>query len=64
MRKIIQTLNKKSISDATGISYGRLRKYSSNEIRTLTEDEYEKIYNYLIELTKIFKQGENHNEMD
>lgn len=55
MRKIISSLNKKSIADATGISYSKLRKYSSGEIDKLTDEEIQKIYDYLIELTKHFK---------
>lgn len=48
----INELNKNSISKATGISYGRLRKYSSGLIRDLTADEKEKIYKYLITLAE------------
>lgn len=51
----INELNKNSISKATGISYGRLRKYSSGLIRDLTADEKEKIYKYLITLAEQFK---------
>lgn len=57
MRKIISTLNKKSIADATGISYSKLRKYASGEIDKLTDEEIQKIYEYLIELTKYFKNN-------
>lgn len=57
MRKIISTLNKKSIADATGISYSKLRKYASGEIDKLTDEEIQRIYEYLIELTKYFKNN-------
>ena len=57
MRKIISTLNKKSIADATGISYSKLRKYASGEINKLTDEEIQRIYEYLIELTKYFKNN-------
>lgn len=57
MRKIISTLNKKSIADATGISYSKLRKYASGEIDKLTDEEVQRIYEYLIELTKYFKNN-------
>ncbi len=52
MREAINELNKNSIAKATGISYGRLRKYSSGLIKELTPEEQEKIYKYLIELAK------------
>lgn len=54
MRNAINELNKNSIAKATGISYGRLRKYSSGLIKDLTPEEQEKIYKYLIELAKRF----------
>ena len=57
MRDAINELNKNSIAKATGISYGRLRKYSSGLIKELTPEEKEKIYQYLIKLAECFKRG-------
>lgn len=57
MRNAINELNKNSISKATGISYSRLRKYSSGLIENLTPEEQEKIYKYLIRLAECFKKG-------
>lgn len=57
MRNAINELNKNSISKATGISYSRLRKYSSGLIESLTPEEQEKIYKYLIRLAECFKKG-------
>jgi hypothetical protein len=39
MREVIQNLNKSTLSSATGISYSRLRKYSSGVIEALTPEE-------------------------
>lgn len=55
MRDAINELNKNSIAKATGISYGRLRKYASGLIKELTPEEQEKIYKYLIKLAECFK---------
>lgn len=55
MKDAINELNKNSVSKATGISYGRLRKYSSGLIRELTAEEREKIYKYLMALAERFK---------
>ena len=57
MRDVINELNKSSIAKATGISYGRLRKYSAGLVKDLTPEEKEKIYKYLIQLANIFKNG-------
>ena len=57
MRDAINELNKNSIAKATGISYGRLRKFSSGLIKELTPEEQEKIYKYLIKLEKKKKKG-------
>lgn len=57
MRDAINELNKNSIAKATGISYSRLRKYSSGLIKELTPEEQEKIYKYLIKLADCFKKG-------
>lgn len=61
MREIIKDLNKHSLSSATDISYSRLRKYASGEVRDLTSSEREKIYDYLIEIANKFKVEENHD---
>ena len=55
MRDAINELNKNSIAKATGISYGRLRKYATGLIKELTPEEQEKIYKYLIKLANQFK---------
>lgn len=56
MRDAINELNKNSISQATGISYGRLRKYSAGLVDNLRPEEKEKIYKYLIDLAERFNQ--------
>lgn len=50
MRDIIKELNKHSLAQATGISYSKLRKYASGEIRNLTKEERQKVKEYLIKL--------------
>lgn len=55
MREVIQSLNKASLAAATGISYSRLRKYASGIIAALTDEEYKKIREYLIQLAKRFE---------
>lgn len=57
MKDAINELNKHSVAEATGISYSRLRKYSSGLLKELTKEEKEKIYKYLIELASRFKTG-------
>ena len=57
MRDTINELNKNSIAQATGISYGRLRKYSAGLVDNLRPDEQEKIYKYLIDLAERFNQN-------
>lgn len=54
MRDVIKNLNKRSLAETTGISYSRLRKYASNELKTLSQAEIQLIYNYLINLSQIF----------
>ena len=54
MREVIQSLNKKSLSDATGIPYSRLRKFASNQIKKLSPEAIELIYQYLIKLSQVF----------
>ena len=54
MREVIQSLNKKSLSDATGIPHSRLRKFASNQIKKLSPEEIELIYQYLIKLSQVF----------
>lgn len=56
MRDIIKMINKKSLADATGISYSRLRKFSAGQLKSLTSEEIDKIYNYLIALAGYFKK--------
>jgi len=55
MREIIRNLNKASLAIATGISYSRLRKYSSGLVKELTPDERAKIKKYLLSLAKQFE---------
>lgn len=55
MRKTIQNLNKATLASATGISYSRLRKFSTGLVSTLTPEEREKIYNYLLSIADKFK---------
>lgn len=57
MKDAINELNKHSVAEATGISYSRLRKYSSGLLKSLTAEEQEKIYKYLMELANRFKVG-------
>lgn len=54
MREVIKNLNKRSLAERTGISYSRLRKYASNELKSLSQEEIMLIYNYLIELSQTF----------
>lgn len=60
MRDVINELNKHSIAKATGISYSRLRKFSSGLLKELRPEENEKIYKYLIEMANKF-QPQNSN---
>lgn len=55
MREIIKDLNKASLAAATGISYSRLRKFSTGIVQDLTPEEKEKIYNYLLSIADKFK---------
>lgn len=55
MREIVKELNKATLSAATGISYSRLRKYSSGAVAELTPEEKEKIYLYLLSIADKFK---------
>lgn len=54
MREVIQNLNKRTLADATGISYRRLRSYSSGALEKLTDDEIRRIYEYLISIAEKF----------
>lgn len=56
MREIIQNLNKRALADATGISYRRLRSYSSGVLEKLTAEEIQKIYEYLVSIAEKFKK--------
>lgn len=55
MREIIQNLNKASLASATGISYSRLRKYAAGIIQELTDEEKNKIREYLLTLAEAFR---------
>jgi DNA-binding Xre family transcriptional regulator len=55
MREVIKDLNKSTLATATGISYSRLRKYSTGVVGQLTPEEIEKIYQYLISIAEKFK---------
>lgn len=55
MRDTIKDLNKASIAAATGISYSRLRKFSTGVVETLTPQEIQKIYEYLLAIANKFK---------
>lgn len=59
MRNIIKNLNKRSLAEITGISYSRLRKYASGDLKSLTQNEIELIYQYLIDLANIVKTEAN-----
>jgi len=56
MKEVIKEINKKSLADATGISYSRLRKFSAGQLKSLTSEEIEKIYDYLLALAEHFKK--------
>ena len=56
MKDIIKLVNKKSLADATGISYSRLRKFSAGQLKSLTSEEIDKIYSYFITLAGYFKK--------
>lgn len=56
MRDIIQELNKASLASATGISYSRLRKYASGIVEQLSQEEMQKIAEYLKRSAEIFEQ--------
>lgn len=55
MREIIRDLNKRAVSEGTGISYSRLRKYAAAQIKELTREERESIAEYLSNLSAIVK---------
>jgi hypothetical protein len=54
LRQAVQNLNKRALADATGISYRRLRSYSSGVLEKLTDSEIKRIYEYLIDTAKKF----------
>jgi hypothetical protein len=56
MKEAIKKLNKASLSIDTGISYSRLRKFSTGTLKKLTNEECEQIYKYLIALANKFKK--------
>lgn len=55
MRDTIKNFNKHTLAKETGISYSRLRKYASFQLKNLTLEEQEKIYIYLKETANKFK---------
>lgn len=55
MREILKDLNKRAVADGTGISYTRLRKYTAAQVQELTDEEKEKIAEYLMTLSNIIK---------
>lgn len=59
MKEKIKELNKKSLADATGISYARLRKFAAGQIKELTSEEIRLIHDYLIESAEIFTEVQN-----
>lgn len=62
MKEVINKLNKHSLAEATGISYSRLRKYSAGAVAELTNEERRKIYEYLVNIAKIFEMENDNNE--
>lgn len=62
MREIIKLINKKSLADATGISYSRLRKFAAGRLKSLTSDEIKEIHNYLLSLAEYFIDKEIKND--
>lgn len=54
MKEVIQNLNKRALADATGISYRRLRSYSSGVLNKLTDEEIKKIHEYLMSIAEKF----------
>lgn len=59
MRDVLNELNKKSISDATGISYARLRRFAAGAVNDLTPEEINKIKNYLLTMAEKFNETPN-----
>jgi len=55
MREVIRNLNKRAVSEGTGISYSRLRKYAAAQIDELTKEERDAISAYLSNLSAIVK---------
>lgn len=55
MRETIRELNKRTLSDNTGVSYDKLRKYAAGVIQNLTNEEIGLIYNYLTKAAEKFK---------
>lgn len=55
MREVLRDLNKRAVSEGTGISYSRLRKFAAAQINELTEEEKESIARYLSNLSSIVK---------
>ena len=62
MRETIKLINKKSLADATGISYSRLRKLAAGQLKSLTSEEINKIHEYLLSLAECFIDKEKNND--
>ena len=62
MRNIIKLINKKSLADATGISYSRLRKFSAGQLKSLTSEEINKISKYFLALAEYFRKGDSNDD--
>lgn len=57
LREVVKSLNKSTLSEATGISYGRLRKFASGVVKILTDEEKDKIYFYLLSMANKIKEN-------
>lgn len=64
VRDVVKSLNKHSLSNATGISYSKLRKFAAGAVDTLTPDEYEMIMVYLYELIDICKETNSRGDLN
>lgn len=49
LKEILKTIRLKLMCDETGINYKRIKNYASGYIRSLTEEEIEKIKSYVKE---------------
>lgn len=62
MREVLRDLNKRAVSEGTGISYSRLRKYAAAQINELTKEEREDIAAYLSYLATIVIEGDKNEK--